>query len=115
MKDGSVQTSLCSRIVKADFSGAKVKVINSKNATMIGIKGIIVRETKCTFVVIQKDNQVKLLVKEGTVFQMRLPDSLKSNKDAAPLAVNIWGDNIKYIGSERGKIKFKEKHLIELY
>ena len=56
MKDGSVQTSLCSRIVKADFSGAKVKVINSKNATMIGIKGIIVRETKCTFVVIQKDN-----------------------------------------------------------
>ena len=55
------------------------------------------------------------MVKEGSVFQLRLPDSLKSTKDGAPLAVNIWGDNIKYVGSERGKVKFKEKHILELY
>ena len=46
---------------------------------------------------------------------MLLPDSLKSRKDDQPLAVNIWGDNIKYLGSERGKIKFKEKHNLTLY
>ena len=31
------------------------------------------------------------------------------------LAVNIWGDSILYKGSERSKIKFKEKFNLELY
>ena len=82
---------------------------------MVGIKGIIVRETKRTFVVIQKDNQVKSLVKEGSVFQLKLPDTVKSSDDSKSLRINIWGDNIKYAGSERGKIKFKEKYNLELY
>jgi len=30
-------------------------------------------------------------------------------------AVNIWGDNIIFMGSERTKVKFKEKFNFELY
>ena len=52
VKDCSVQNSLCSRIVKADYSGAKVKVVKSKNPATLDIEGIIVRETTRTFIVI---------------------------------------------------------------
>jgi ribonuclease P protein subunit POP4 len=79
--------------VKADFSGAMVKVVNAKNEMVIGIEGIVVRETTRTFVVIQEDNSVKVLLKAGTVFQFRLPSLLKA-KSGEKLAVNIWGDNI---------------------
>ena len=82
---------------------------------MVGIKGIIVRETKRTFVVIQKDNKVKSLVKEGSVFQFKLPNTLKSSDDSKSIRINIWGDKIQYTGAMRGKQKFKEKYNLELF
>lgn len=30
-------------------------------------------------------------------------------------SVRIWGDNIIFMGSERTKVKFKEKFALELY
>ena len=45
-----------------------VKVSNSKNKVMIGVEGLVVRETTRTFVVIQKNDEVKVLIKEGSVF-----------------------------------------------
>ena len=71
--DAAIQTSLCSKLAKADFSGAKVEVVNAKNTTMIGLSGIVIRETPQTFVIIQADNAIKVLLKAGTVFQFRLP------------------------------------------
>jgi hypothetical protein len=35
--DAAMQSSLCSKLVKADFSGAKVEVVNAKNLSMIGL------------------------------------------------------------------------------
>ena len=52
VKDCSMQTSLCSRLIKADFSGAKVKIVKSKNIEKEGTEGIIVRETTRTFIII---------------------------------------------------------------
>ena len=46
------------------------------------------------------------------MLQLKLPIQ---DKDGKPLAINIWGDNICYKGSERTKIKFKEKYQLELY
>ena len=63
-----MQTSLCSRLVKADYSGAKVKIVKSKNPAIVGQEGIIVRETTRTFILIQPDNEVKTIIKEGSVF-----------------------------------------------
>ena len=34
--DGSNQTSLCGKLVKADFSGARLKVVKSKNIVLEG-------------------------------------------------------------------------------
>lgn len=50
------------------MSGAHAKVINAINKTIIGEEGIIVRETTRTFVIIKPDSDIKVLLKEGTVF-----------------------------------------------
>ena len=36
LADGANQTSLCGKLVKADFSGAHVKVIKSRNRALEG-------------------------------------------------------------------------------
>ena len=75
--DAAMQTSLCAKLTKADFSGAKVKVVKAKNKQLEGLEGIIVRETTRTFIVINSKDEVKTLLKEGSVFQFILP-SLQS-------------------------------------
>ena len=39
-------------MVKADYTGSEVVVINSKNPTMIGLKGIVIRENSRSFMII---------------------------------------------------------------
>lgn len=74
---------------------------------MLGVTGIVVRETvRCLFIINQKD-EVKNLLKQGSVFEIAMSDSKRS--------VRIWGDNIIFMGSERTKVKFKEKFALELY
>ena len=97
-------------MTKADFSGAHIKIVKSKNNVALeGTQGLIVRETARTFIMIQSDDQVKVIPKEASVFQFKLPASITSQNKSKSLAVNIWGDNILYKGSERSKIKFKDK------
>lgn len=67
LDDNALTTSICSKLVKADFSGGKIKVVQSKNRELIGFEGIIVSESARTFTVIQPDDSTKLLLKEGTV------------------------------------------------
>lgn len=99
--------SVCAKIVKADFNGARVTVVKSKNSCMVGINGIVVRETvRCLFV-INQNNEVKNLLKQGSVFEVDIGDGER--------AVRIWGDKIIFMGSERTKVKFKEKFALELY
>jgi ribonuclease P protein subunit POP4 len=115
LDEASVQTSLCGKLVKADFSGAKVKIVKSKNVAMEGTEGLIVRESARAFVLISPNDAVKTIPKEGSVFQLTLPAHLTSKNNGKPVAVNVWGDSILYKGSERSKLKFKEKFNLTLY
>lgn len=58
---------------------------------------------------------MKTLLKEGSVFQFKLPAEFVQADTREPIAINIWGDNILYKGSERTKVKFKEKFILALY
>lgn len=55
-------------MIKADLSGSFTKVINSTNKAIIGEEGLIVRETTRTFVIIKQNSDLKVLLKEGSVF-----------------------------------------------
>lgn len=103
--------SICSKLTKAELSGAYITVCNSKNPTMIGLSGIVARESQRCLFVINSENVVKNLLKAGSVFEVRLPEE----GSHGGYAVRIWGDNIIYVGSERTKVRFKEKYNLELY
>lgn len=46
-------------LVKSDFHGARITVIASCNATMVGQTGIVAMETKNTFKIVGQDNRVR--------------------------------------------------------
>ena len=48
-----------SKLASADFHGAEVIVVRSRCVSMVGLGGIVVRDTKFTFQVITKKNELK--------------------------------------------------------
>ena len=98
-------------MVKADLTGARVKVVNSKNLTTIGVEGIVTRESVRALFLINEKDEVKCIVKAGQVFEVTLP----ATHGGGEYAIRIWGDNIIYLGSERTKVRFKEKFALDLY
>lgn len=54
-------------IKKTEIIGREIKIINSKNETLIGIKGKIINETKNTLT-IKTDEKTKKLIKEQITF-----------------------------------------------
>lgn len=47
------------KLVSADYHGAEVEVVRSRCASRVGVKGIVVRDTKFTFVVVTEKDEVK--------------------------------------------------------
>lgn len=47
------------KLVSADYHGAEVEVVRSQCSSRVGVKGIVVRDTKFTFVVVTEKDVVK--------------------------------------------------------
>lgn len=47
------------KLVSADYHGAEVEVVRSGCASRVGVKGIVVRDTQFTFVVVTAEDRVK--------------------------------------------------------
>ena len=63
-------------------------VTNSKNPSVIGVGGIVVKETVRCLIVINSKNEIKNLLKQGSVFEVEVDDY--------DFNIRIWGDNIIY-------------------
>ena len=48
-----------SKLASADFHGAEVTVVRSRAIGMLGLKGIVVKDTRFTFQVITTRNELK--------------------------------------------------------
>ena len=53
-------------VIKYEFIGEKLKVVDSKNKNLIGVKGKVIDETKNMFVL---DNEKKL-IKDQSIFDI---------------------------------------------
>jgi ribonuclease P protein subunit POP4 len=60
-RGGSVVTALShgSKLASADFHGAEIEVVRSRCASRVGMKGIVVRDKKFTFVVVTEKDEAK--------------------------------------------------------
>ncbi|MEM3369344.1 MAG: ribonuclease P protein subunit [Candidatus Micrarchaeia archaeon] len=81
-----------------EYIGLKVEVINSASPEQIGIKGIVVDETKNTFKIEKEDGKEVLIPKKGSLFLFQKRGEVFS----------VEGSKILYSPEERlKKIKFE--------
>lgn len=107
--------SIGSTITSADLHGAMVEVVKSRCVGRVGIRGIIVKDTRETLNVITKKNELKMVPKEYTVFRIEIPLEVvdestapSSADDASPfVAIEIQGSQFAHRPVERATRKLK--------
>ncbi|XP_058834196.1 ribonuclease P protein subunit p29 [Topomyia yanbarensis] len=83
--------------LRADFHGAKMSVTRAKNPSLVGIKGIVILDTKGTFKFVSKDNKVRTIPKADSVFQISW-----NNVD-----ITVFGKHLNSRPAERSVKKIK--------
>ncbi|KAI2641243.1 RNase P/MRP, p29 subunit [Xylaria nigripes] len=101
------------KLSAADFHGAEVEVSRSRCPSRVGVRGIVVKDTRFTFEIINPKNQVKTLPKEGTMFRIHVP-APEAAPDQKPFCFEIHGDQFQYRSSDRANKKFKSHFLKRL-
>ncbi|KAI0173265.1 ribonuclease P protein subunit p29 [Hypoxylon sp. FL1284] len=110
------------KLSAADFHGAEVEVSRSGCPSRVGIRGIVIKDSRFVFEVITKRNQVKTVPKEGTLFRVDVPvpvpqenaAAAADDKERKPFSFEIHGDQFQYRSADRANKKFKAHYLKNL-
>jgi ribonuclease P protein subunit POP4 len=97
-------------LVSADYHGALVEVVRSRCVSRVGLKGIVVKDTKFTFEVVTKKDVVKTVPKEHTVFRFEVPfeeDQTVEDASKKPLVFEIHGSQFQSRAPDRANKKFR--------
>ena len=71
------------RLLKMDYHGAFMTVVNSKCKSYIGIKGIVAKENKYVLMLVTQENTLKKIPKKGSIFMFEFQGyRVKINGDA---------------------------------
>ncbi|KAK4454449.1 putative rRNA and tRNA processing protein [Podospora aff. communis PSN243] len=105
------------KLASADFHGAELEVVRSGCVSRVGIKGIVIKDSKFAFEIVTRKNKVKLVPKEGTVFRLEIPAPKQSGVDQvdAPakeqqpesMVVEIHGEQFQFRSDDRASRKFR--------
>lgn len=103
------------KLASADFHGAELEVVRSVCVSRVGIKGIVIKDSKFAFEVITRKNKLKLVPKEGTVFRFEVPPQAKggqeqdaSKKDQlGSMVVELHGEQFQFRSADRASKKFR--------
>jgi len=95
-------------LVSADFHGAEMEVVRHRDTGMVGVKGIVVRDTKYTFVLVREGGDVRRVMKKGGVFayQVKIGGEGDVKKERA-LKFELFGTMAQYRAVDRAGRKFK--------
>jgi ribonuclease P protein subunit POP4 len=70
---GGSTDSLHSKLSKADFTGAHLRITTAKNPSLNGITGLVIEETASTFRLVTPKSIIKVIPKNGTQFDISFP------------------------------------------
>ncbi|KAI7346752.1 RNase P/MRP, p29 subunit [Hortaea werneckii] len=116
-------------LVSADYHGALLEVTRSRCLSRVGVKGIVVKDTKFTFEVVTTRDEVKVLPKEHSVFRFEVPveddgegegkasegdGTGKEEKKKQPLVFEIQGGQFENRAPDRANKKFRAHYDPEL-
>jgi ribonuclease P protein subunit POP4 len=122
-------TDVAARLSSADFHGAVVEVSRSACPSRIGLKGIVIKDSRFVFEIITEKNQLKTIPKEGTLFRVSVPAGDKEGLDAtpqlppgmasryayvSPMIFEVHGDQFLSRSADRASKKFKTHFLDKL-
>lgn len=100
-------------LVSADYHGALVEVVRSRCVSRLGLEGIVIKDTKFTFEIVTKKNELKTVPKEHTIFRFEVPFGQEENEidDGVvmrkPLGFEIHGSQFESRAPDRANKKFK--------
>ncbi|EDN03039.1 ribonuclease P complex subunit Pop4 [Histoplasma capsulatum] len=104
-----------SLLASADFHGAELEVVRSRCVSRVGLKGIVVRDSKFAFVVVTEKDEAKTIPKEHTIFRFQvplLPSSREDVKTNQPdFIFELHGSQFENRPVDRANKKFKWKNL----
>ena len=113
------------KLSSADFHGAVVEVTRSRCPSRVGIRGIVVKDSRFVFEIVTRKNGVKIVPKEGTVFRVDVPaedaaaaaaaaddDDDDDRNGRKPFSFEIHGDQFQHRSADRTNKKFKA-HFVE--
>lgn len=60
-------------LASADYHGALLEVVRSRCVSRVGLRGIVVKDTKFTYEMITPNNELKIVPKEHTIFKFEIP------------------------------------------
>ncbi|KAI1332404.1 RNase P/MRP, p29 subunit [Xylariaceae sp. FL0255] len=131
------------KLSAADFHGADIEVARSRCPSRVGVRGIVLRDSRFAFTVVTKRDEVKLLPKEGTVFRVLVPppsagkesaedskakqeghtdqqmkdgeeEKGEEEKQRDPFIFEIHGDQFQFRSADRANKKFRTHFLEKL-
>lgn len=116
------------KLASADFHGAEVEVVRSGCVSRVGIKGIVIKDSRFVLEIITPENRVKTVPKEGTIFRIEIPpkdsedngatgqekDSSEGNSDSGKFVFELHGAQFRYRPADRATKKFKTHFLKKL-
>ena len=100
-------------LVSADYHGALVEVVRSRCVSRVGLKGIVVKDTKFTFEIVTVGDVLKTVPKEYTAFRFELPFEKEEGREGEkgeekkPLVFEIYGSQFDHRAPDRATKKFR--------
>ncbi|CAK4029611.1 RNase P MRP, p29 subunit [Lecanosticta acicola] len=99
-------------LASADYHGAKMEVVRSRCGSRVGLKGIVVKDTKFTFEIVTVKDELKIVPKEHTIFRFEVPFENDGGGDGSgverrPLVFEILGSQFELRPADRANKKFK--------
>lgn len=96
---------IAGKLASADYHGADLTVVEARNPSLVGINGIVVWEARTSFVMVCRDNKIRVVEKRGARFDVHaLPDK----------KFEIIGSRFLYRTAERSGRKFKPRSVEDL-
>ncbi|THW87239.1 RNase P/MRP, p29 subunit [Aureobasidium pullulans] len=102
-------------LASADYHGAMVDVVRCRCVGRVGIKGIVVKDTKFTLEIITPKNELKTVPKEYTVFRFEVPFIEEDNDGDSqmadpqkPFIFELHGSQFQNRAADRAARKFKQ-------
>lgn len=90
-------------LFKMDFHGCLLEVEASRNPTLVAKKGIVVQETRNTFIVVTKTNAIVTIPKRECTFLFCISNT----------SYRVYGANLLYTTQTRTKLKYKRRQFFK--